>query len=109
MDIKSILSGIAEHFKENAGDKWDEIKEQAEWYLAETENRLINLSLEATTGDLSGQFLADRAKDELTILESQTISVGIITASFTQETVNATVMNLLIAVIDELVKRKNEE
>ena len=108
MDIKSVLESIQNYFQESAGDKWNEVKEQAEEYLLDTENRLLDVTIEATTGDLSGQFLADRAKDELSILESQALSLGIISASFTQETVNTTVMNLLIILVDELIKRKND-
>lgn len=109
MDLQPVLKGILNYFKESAGDQWEAVKKQALEYLYETETRLLIIALESTTGQLSPEYLSDKAKEELTILESQAISLGIISASMTQEVVNTTVQNLLFTVIKFLTDKINEK
>ncbi len=108
MDLKPVLDEVLNYFKKSAGDQWETVKKQALEYLNETENRLLAVALESTTGNLSPEFLADKAKEELQILESQAISLGIISATMTQEVVNTTVQNLLFVVIKALTDKINE-
>ena len=109
MDLKPVLQGILNYLKESAGDQWDTVEKQALEYLNQTERRLLMVALESTTGQLSPQFLAEKAKEELTILQSQAISLGIISASMTQEVVNSTVQNLLFTVIKFLTDKINDK
>lgn len=108
IDIKSALTYVLEFFKTNAGKQWDVLKPQALQYVKGTENRLLNIALESTTGTLSPEFLADKAKEELHILESQAISLGIISSSMTQEVVNNTIQKVLIVIIKALTDKINE-
>lgn len=103
IDVKPVLSDILAYLKESSGEGWEDVKEQALEYLDESETRLLKVALETTTGDLSPEFLAERAKDEVSILESQAISLGIISTGISQEIANTTVQKLLTTVIQTLI------
>lgn len=107
MNIKPLLQGVADYLKTAAGDQWDKVEPQAMGYVNGTEDRLLTVMLESVDGLLSPQFLAARMEDELGILESEAIAIGISTASFAQQVINTTVKGLLVIVIEELLKRKS--
>lgn len=106
MEINNILNNVWDYLKTSAGDKWEAVKPQMQDYLDDAKTRLILVTTESMTGQLDSQFLINRVKDEIKIVESQAISLGVITASFTQEVVNTTVQNLLLALIELLSKKK---
>ena len=108
MDISNALKEILEYYKASAGEQWEDVKEQAMEYLRQSEERWLLVASEIAVGDLDAEFLTQRAKDEIGILESQALSFGIISASFTQEVVNTTLQNLLITVIQFLTKVINK-
>lgn len=102
MNIQDALNEILLYFKKSAGDAWDSLEPQALEYTEDAKKRLSLILTESASGELSSEFLVERVKDELTILESQAISLGIISASFTQEVVNTTILNLLLTLINTL-------
>ena len=106
MNIKPLLSGVADYLKDAAGDHYAESEVYIKDRLANTEDRLLTGMIESVDGLLSPQFLAERMEEELGILESEAIAIGISTASFAQQVINTTVKGLLVVVIEELLKRK---
>ena len=107
IDIKATLSDVLNFFKESAGDQWDVLEPQATEYLKSTENRILSVALESTSGQLTPEFLIEKAKEELTILESQAISLGIISATMTQSLVNSTLLKVMGVVIKFLTDKIN--
>lgn len=109
VDIKNVLQGVLDYFKESAGTQWEIVKEQALEFVEARERRLLQLALESTTGQLSPEFLIEKAKEELIILENEAIALGIISASMSQEVINTAVQNLLAVVIKALTDKINED
>lgn len=109
MDIKAALEEITKFYKDSVGEGWESVKGQAEEFLLSREMRWLNLSAATVSGELSAEFLADRARDEAGILESEAIALGIMSASSVQALVNTSVQNLLLSVITALTEKINEQ
>lgn len=109
MDIQAALEEITQYYKDSVGEGWESVKGQAEEFILSRKKRWLNLSAETVSGLLSAEFLADRAKDEARILESEAIALGIMSASSVQALVNTSVQNLLLSVITALTEKINEQ
>jgi hypothetical protein len=104
-DFKEIGEEILAYLKESAGEGWEDVKEEGLRIVEETKSRLNDVANEALTGNLTPQFLAERAKDEITMLELNAIKVGVMSASFTQGVVNNVVTNFLATFAVALIKK----
>ncbi len=109
IDIKNMLDEVLAYFKKSAGAQWEMVEEQGLEFIETRKQRLLHLALETTTGNLSPEFLIEKAKEELIILENEAIALGIISATMTQEVVNTTIQNLLALVIKALTDKINED
>ncbi len=109
MEIKDVLTGVIDHLKESAGEQWEQVKGQAMEYVIDTERRLMLVTAESMTGQLSSEFLVERAKDELTILESQALSFGVISSKFSQELISTTIQKILMVISDVLIGLINKQ
>lgn len=100
--IKALATGMFDHLKEAAGATWDKVEPQALEYKKDAEQRWLILADGILIGELDKEYLEDKAKEEVKILESQVISLGIIAASETQALVNQATVGVLFVVINAL-------
>lgn len=108
--ISEALKGLLNSMKDSAGNQWEEVKTQALDYLQDTEKRLVLVATEALTpGQLSSDFLTERVKDELKILETQLLSFEIIAGKFAQELINDTITKVVVILIDLIPKKEVED
>ncbi len=112
MNIKEKLESLADKMFDNlknaAGAYWYKIEPRALEYKKDAGERWLVLSDGILAGELDEEYLEGKAKEEVKILESQVISLGIISAVEAQTLVNSATRGILLIVISTL-KDLNKE
>lgn len=102
INIEEILQDIKNTLESLYNEKYPEIKEVTETYLQASKERLLSLSNDYLSGQLTSEFFLARIEDEKAILESQLLSYKVMGISLAKE-ISEVALNLLVQSIQKLL------
>lgn len=88
-DIDEVVNGMLSEIKDTVDDNWKKVKDIAKTYTQNKKARLDLLANMRLHNEIDQELFEKRIKDEKKILESELLSLRIITNAIAQKAANA--------------------
>jgi hypothetical protein len=102
-DINQVIAGMLGAIKDTVKVNWHEVKDIATTYIENKKNRLELLAALRLNDEIDQEFFEKRMKDEEKIMESELLSLKIVSTAIAQKAANAAI-EVLSSSIDAALK-----